>query len=121
MMNEICYNYTMSVKNTYKRGILTFFLYPTGDGTYVAACRELCLVKEGKDPEMLKYQIMAAAKSYFINVCEKKLGEHLLNQDLPKEILGEFDTYRIKKMNEDFQKWITDVKDLVKNKSISAV
>ena len=118
--NKLCYNISvMRLKNTYKKGILNFILYPAGKGTYVAACRDLCLIREGKDQELLKLQIMADAKRYLTNVCKNKLGEHLLNQNLPKEITKEFDAYRIKKMNEDFQKWITDIQDLLKNRSLA--
>lgn len=104
-------------KNTYSKGTLTFLMYPTEEGTYVAACRELCLVREGKDKESLKYQIMASAKSFLKNVRSHKLGEHLLNQDLPKEILDEFNAYRVKKINEDFSKWIESFKQLLDNKA----
>jgi len=106
----------MSSKNTYKKGGLNFILFPTSEGTYVAACRELCLIREGKDQELIKLQIMADAKRYLLNVCKNKLGEHLLNQDLPKEIINEFNKYRAQKMNEDFQKWITDIKELLVTK-----
>ncbi|MBU1900797.1 hypothetical protein KKG82_00300 [Patescibacteria group bacterium] len=117
MKVKLCYNRSMSNKNTYKKGVLNFILYPTGEGTYLAACRELCLIREGKDHELVKLQIMADAKRYFLNVCEHKLGEHLLNQDLPKEIIREFNAYRIKKINENFQKWITDIKDILQTKT----
>ena len=96
-------------------------LYPTGEGTFVAACQELCLVVEGKDQELLRYKIMAKAKSYIKNVCEKRLGAHLLNQTLPKEILNEFNVYRVKKSNQDFQKWVENIKELKNNKSITTV
>lgn len=97
-------------KNTYKKGILTFFFYPTPEGTYVAACEELCLTREGKDAEHTKLSILADAKSYLINVCENKLGEHLLNQSLPSEI---------KKGNEAFEKWTESIKDM-KNIAVGA-
>lgn len=104
-------------KNTYGKGALHFILYPTPEGTFVAACQELCLVVEGKDQELLRYKIMAKAKSYLKNVCTKRLGEHLLNQELPKEILKEFNEYRIKKSNENFQKWVEYIKELKKRKN----
>lgn len=106
-------------KNTYKNGILTFFFYPTPQNTYVAACEELCLVREGKDPEHTKLSILADAKSYLINVCENKLGEHLLNQSLPTEIKKEFDDYRKKRENESFEKWTESIKDF-KNITVGA-
>ena len=106
-------------KNTYKGGSLNFIMYPTNEGTLVAACRELCLVEEGKDKEMLRYKIMGRAKSYIANVCKNKLGEHLLNQDLPKEIVKEFDAYRMKKINENFQKWSEKIKELMASKSVT--
>lgn len=109
----------MQHKNTYKRGVLNFFLYPSDKGNFVAACNELCIVKEGKDAELIKLQALAAAKSYLLNVIKHKLGEHLLNQSLPKEILDEFTEYRVKKSNEAFQKWQEDIKKILKNDYIT--
>ena len=106
--------YTMRYQNSYKTGILNFILYRTKEGTFVSACYELCIIKEGKDAELVKLQTLAAAKSYLINVIKNKLGEHLLNQSLPKEILAEFNDYRSKKRNENFQKWKEDIKHLLK-------
>lgn len=105
-------------KNIYSKGTLTFLMYPTDEGTYVAACKELCLIREGKDKESLQYRIMADAKSFIQNVRLHKLGEHLLNQNLPKEILNEFNAYRVKKMNEDFLKWMESFKQLLENKQL---
>ncbi len=106
-------------KNTYKSGSLNFLMYPTDEGTYVAACRELCIIEEGKDQEMLRYKIMGRAKSYLTNVCKNKLGEHLLNLELPKEIVKEFNDYRMKKINEDFQKWSEKIKELMASKNVT--
>lgn len=100
--------------NTYKQGRLTFYFYPTPDSTFVAACEELCLVKEGKDAEHTKLSILASAKSYLNNVCRHKLGEHLLNQSLPEEIKKEFDSYRAKKQNEKFEKWTASLEEIRK-------
>lgn len=111
---------TMQQNNTYKRGTLNFFLYPSDEGNFVAACNELCMVKEGKDAELVKLETLAAAKSYLLNVIKHKLGEHLLNQSLPKEILDEFNEYRIKKGNEAFQKWQEDIKKILENDRIVA-
>jgi hypothetical protein len=101
-------------KNTYRNGLLTFYFYPTADKTYVAACEELCLVREGKDAEHTKLSILADAKSYLINVCENKLGEHLLNQSLPREIKKEFDDYRKQVKNEEFERWTESISDIKK-------
>lgn len=111
----------MRHQNSYQRGCLTFILYPTHEGSYVAGCKELCLIKEGKDVEHLRYKIMADAKNYIENVCSHKLGQHLLNQDLPKEIWDEFNKYRIKKINEKFQKWTENIGNLLKNKNLTTV
>lgn len=107
-------------KNTYQRGHLNFILYPSEEGTFIAACNELCIIREDKDAELAKFQALAAAKSYLSNVVKNKLGEHLLNQSLPREILDEFDAYRMKKKNEDFQKWQQDIKSILKNDSVTA-
>jgi len=106
-------------RNTYRNGILTFFFYPTREEMFVAACEELCLIREGKDAEHTKLSILADAKSYLINVCKNKLGEHLLNQSLPPEIKKEFDDYRKKKENEAFEKWTESIKDF-KNDTVGA-
>ena len=107
-------------KNTYQRGTLNFILYPSGEGTFVAACNELCIIKEGKDAELTKLQALAASKSYLLNVIKHKLGEHLLNQSLPKEIVAEFNAYRMKRSNEDFQKWQENIKSIIKNDRVTA-
>lgn len=104
----------MTYSNTYKQGRLTFYFYPTPDKTFVAACEELCLVKEGKDSEYTKLSILASAKSYLNNVCKSKLGEHLLNQSLPEEIKKEFNSYRVKRQNEEFQKWTVSLEEIRK-------
>lgn len=109
----------MHSKNSYKEGNLTFILYPTEEGTFVAGCEELCLVREGKDAELIKYQILADAKTYVCNVIANRLGEELLNQTLPKEIIDEFNQYRAKKRNEDFQRWVENLEELLqKNHSL---
>ena len=100
------------VKNTYEKGILTFFSYPSLEGTYVTACEELCLVREGKDLELMKLKILADAKRYLNNVCKNKLATDLLNQSLPEEIKKEFFDYRKKKENEEFEKWKASIEKL---------
>lgn len=103
-------------KNTYKKGVLIFYFYPIAKGKrYIAACEELCLVREGKDPEHTKLSILADAKSYLNNVCENKLGEHLLNQSLPDEIKKEFNKYRKLEKNVQFEKWSESIKELTSN------
>ena len=104
--------------NTYKEGILNFIFYPVAKGKYVVACRELCLVREDKDAELVKFHILADSKRYLLNVCENKLGEHLLNQTLPKEIEKEFYEYRKKKDNEEFEKWKERFDILKKTKNL---
>lgn len=101
-------------KNTYQKGSLLFIFYPSKKG-YIAACNELCLLREGRDAEHTRLSILADAKSYLINVCENKLGEHLLNQSLPNEIMKEFDEYRTQVENVKFQKWTESIKDLKRN------
>ncbi len=91
--------------NTYKKGTLTFIMFPTEEDTIVAACKELCLTLEGTDEEALRYKIKALAKEYVEDVCTHKLGEELLNQVLPTEIIREFDAYRVKKRHNNFERW----------------
>ena len=96
--------------NTYQQGVLTFISYPSSDGTYIAACNELCLLVEEKDMQLARLSILAKAKSYWSNVCESKLGENLLNQSLPEEIVDEFKKYvkrsiQKKTLTDEFEKW----------------
>lgn len=107
------------MKNTYQKGILTFLSYPTPDGTIITACEELCLVREGKDLEHLKLQILADAKRFINNVSKNKLGNHLLNQSLPEEIKKEFNTYIRKKENEEFEKWKTSIQKIKNKRDLS--
>jgi hypothetical protein len=109
------------VKNSYKKGILTFIVYPSLEGTWIAACEELCIVREDKDLEFTKLKILADAKSYISNVCKNKLGEHLLNQSLPDEIKKEFYEYRRKKENELFQKWNESFEEIMKIKDLKTL
>jgi hypothetical protein len=78
------------LKNTYRKGILTFLAYKTKENTYVAACEELCILAEDKDAELAKLRTLAQTQLYLETVIEDKLGEHLLNQSLPNEIKEEF-------------------------------
>lgn len=107
--------------NTYKEGILTFIFYPTKEKTYVAACEELCLVSEEKDPELAKFNLLADVKRYLINVCKHKLGEHLLNQSLPEEIKKEFNEYRIKKKNVEFERWKQSIETIKRAKKLESI
>ena len=111
----------MHPKNTYQKGVLTFILYPTDEGTYVSACFELCIIREGQDAEMLKYKILADSQRYLLNVIKNKLGEHLLNQSLPKEIAQEFDDYRAKKKNDDFQRWQESISKIKKYEDVDCL
>lgn len=104
--------------NSYKKGKLTFIAYPTEDKTYVVACVELCLLREGKDLESQKLKILGDAKKYLINVCKNKLGEHLLNQSLPKEIEKEFFNYRKQKKNDEFEQWRASIEKLKKKRNL---
>jgi len=110
-------------ENTYEEGTLTFIFYPTNDGKFVAACNELCIIKEGEDAELVKLEILGSAKSYLINVCTNNLGEHLLNQSLPEEIIDEFKehvkSYLKKKIGDDFEKWSENF-DAIKKKDFLA-
>ncbi|MDP3975956.1 MAG: hypothetical protein Q8P95_03490 [bacterium] len=104
----------MKAKNTYEHGSLLFIFYPTDEKTFIAACEELCLVVEEKDEELAHYNIKANALSYLRNVCEKKLGEHLLNQTLPKEMKDEFNEHIRRKESENFEKKRITFKELEK-------
>ncbi len=96
--------------NTYQQGVLTFISYPTSEDTYVVACNELCLLVEKKDMELARLEVLAKAKTYLKNVCKNELGEKLLNQSLPEEVVDEFKTYVKKSVEKknlkiSFQGW----------------
>ena len=101
------------MRNSYKQGSLTFILYKSPDNTWVAACRELGLVLEGDDPELLHYEIRADAQNYLKYALDTKHGEHLLNKDIPQEILDEFRQAVEKQQEEDWQRWVENIKQLL--------
>ncbi len=94
----------MQSYNTYERGLLTFILYKTSEQTYVAGCNELCLLVEDKNRAETKGEIVKKAQSYMLNVIERDIGEHLLNQSLPDEIVDEF-YEAVSKRAEYFERW----------------
>ncbi|MFA6458464.1 MAG: hypothetical protein WCV72_03710 [Patescibacteria group bacterium] len=98
-------------KNTYRKGILTFISYKTKENTFVAACEELCVLVEEKDAELAKLKAMAQTKSYLENVVKQKLGQHLLNQSLPREIKKEFLDF-LKK--EKAERWESSIERVIK-------
>ncbi|MBF0556260.1 MAG: hypothetical protein HQK96_17215 [Nitrospirae bacterium] len=98
--------------NTYDHCNLTFFSYPTKEGTFVFVCEQLSLVIEEKDNELAKLKILANAKSYLKNVIEHKLGEHLLNQELPVEIIKEFKDY-IRGNEDNFERWTQKIEKII--------
>ncbi|HEC21073.1 MAG TPA: hypothetical protein ENI70_00990 [Candidatus Peregrinibacteria bacterium] len=93
-------------KNTYRSGILHFFFFPVGK-KFMGVCGELCIVKEEKDLELVGLKTFAAAKEYLQMVIKNKLGEHLLNQDPPEEIVELFvEHVRKQKMQQILEKQI---------------
>lgn len=97
--------------NTYRKGRLTFISYPTNKGTFIAACDELCILVEEKDLELAKYKMLAQSKLYLETVIQKKLGQHLLNQTLPKEVKAEFSKF-IKKLQAE--RWTCPLEKVIK-------
>ncbi len=104
-----------SLRNTYRRGRLTFIAYKTQEGTFIVACEELCLLVEDKDLEFARLKLLAKTKSYLQNVVEEKLGEHLLNQSLPDEIKEEFYENVVQKQP-NFERWTSKIKTVLENK-----
>ena len=84
-------------RNTYKNGKLTLLVWETPEGAYVAACPELCLLAEEKDCEQAEMRLLRNAKHYLNNVIENRLGEHLLNQNLPDEIEEEYNALLLRR------------------------
>jgi CRISPR/Cas system-associated endonuclease/helicase Cas3 len=103
--------------NTYNHCNLTFLSYPSKEGGFVFACEQLCLVIEDKDYEKAKLKILANAKSYLENVIEHKLGEHLLNQELPDEIIKEFRDY-IRENEDNFERWIQPLEKMIDSSNL---
>lgn len=108
------------MKNTYSKGILHFFFFSSRRGTFLGACSELCIVKEGKDGELVMLKTLGAAKEYLEMVCDEKLGEHLLNQELPNEIVEEFVEYVRRTRLKEVEEKAISVQDL-KRKSEKAL
>ncbi|MBU1089416.1 hypothetical protein KKF38_01310 [Patescibacteria group bacterium] len=103
------------LRNTYRRGRLTFIAYKTQESTFIVACEELCLLVEHKDLEFARLKLLAKTKSYLQNVIEGKLGEHLLNQSLPGEIKEEF-YENVVRRQPDFERWTSKIETVLEDK-----
>lgn len=106
----------MTKKNTYKNGQLTFYVLKTVHKTHVAACKELCIVVENKDRERAVLEMLANAKRYLKNIIAGKLGEHLLNQELPDEFYEEVKMAIEVKRLEDLTTRIESLPDVFKRR-----
>lgn len=73
------------MSNTYHHGRLMLIVLKTSENTYIAACEQLCIIRENADREHAVLEMLAATKRYLKNVITNQLGEHLLNQKLPEE------------------------------------
>ena len=73
-------------KNTKQHGSLRFFTYfDVAQDAYVGVCFELGIVKEEKDAESLRKELLEAAIGYVEAVGKNKLSDGLLNQRVPQE------------------------------------
>ena len=75
------------MKNTKQKSTFQFLIIPskTKKGWYGAFCFELGLIREGKDPLVLRNQISKLAFNYYRSVIENNLSDDLLNQSLPQK------------------------------------
>lgn len=72
--------------NTKKQGSLRFFTYfDVAQDTYIGVCFEAGIVKESKDPEALRKELLEGAVGYVEAVMKADLPDHLLNQRVPQE------------------------------------
>lgn len=72
--------------NTKQYGSLRFFIYfDVTQDTYVGVCLDVGIVKENKNPEELRQELLEAAVGYVETVDTSNLPDELLNQRVPKE------------------------------------
>ena len=107
------------MRNTYKKGTLTFFAYKTENNRWIAACRELGVLVEQVKKEDAVRKMLEQTKFTLMVVKENKLSEDLLNKDIPQEILQEFQAVvqRSNKPKEwnNWSKWDKSVEEMKKN------
>ena len=60
---------------------------------YVAFCIELALIREGDNPIELFNRMNKIAKTYVNNVLKNKLGDDLLNQELPGSYMKLYEVF----------------------------
>lgn len=75
------------MRNTKQKSTFQFLIVPSKSkkGWYSAFCFELGLIREGKDPLVLRNQISKLAFNYYRSVIENDLSDDLLNQSLPQK------------------------------------
>lgn len=72
--------------NTKQQGTLRFFTYlDVSQDTYVGVCFEAGIVKESKNAEELRQELLEAAVGYVEAVIKGDLSDKLLNQRVPEE------------------------------------
>ncbi len=72
--------------NTKQHGALRFFTYlDVAQDTYVGICVEAGIVKESKNAEELRQELLEAAVGYVEAVIKGDLSDELLNQRVPEE------------------------------------
>ena len=73
---------------------MTFFIFKDKESeSFIGACIELGIVKEGESLLEVKNDLEEAAKGYVETICKHDLSEKLLNQTLPKELMDLFKKY----------------------------
>jgi hypothetical protein len=75
--------------NTKKEGRLRFMIYPSGK-EYVAACIDLGIIREGKNPIILMKRVEKVAMQYLTTVAKHNMSDDLLNQKLDKEYMDKY-------------------------------
>lgn len=104
------------MRNTYKKGILTFLAYKTEDNRWIAACRELGVLVEQVKKEDAVRKMLEQTQFTLTVIKENRLSEDLLNKDIPQEILVEFQevVQRSNKSKEwsNWSKWDKSVEEI---------
>lgn len=76
-------------RNTYKKGRVTFFIFPQNDHL-IGVCLELNIVVEGYSLRIVREELSDAVKTYVETIIENKLSETLLNRPAPQEYWQRF-------------------------------
>ncbi len=80
------------MKNTYRQGSVTFYIYPEGK-KFVGVCLELDIVEEADNLKSVEENLLDAVKTHLGGVIKNRLSEDLLNRPAPNEYWEKFFSY----------------------------